>query len=100
MIEKGRYLMEKAIVFGLGASFDSIRNWLHDTYDVVALTDNDPERREERQNEGRIIEPGQMLECEFDCVVITKYIGEDAIRRQCLDIGIAPERIVSPLRSE
>jgi hypothetical protein len=91
--------MEKAIAFGLGASFDSIRNWLNDTYDVVALTDNDPERREERQNEGRVIEPEQMLECEFDCVVITKYIWGDEIQQRCIDMGIAPERIVSPLRS-
>jgi FkbM family methyltransferase len=90
--------MKKAIVFGLGQHYDSIKGWIYANYDVVALTDNDSLRRQERQSEGLVIRSEQIPE--FDCIVMAVHrpLWADTVRCQCEEMGIAPEKLVFPLR--
>ncbi|MDR0220173.1 MAG: FkbM family methyltransferase [Lachnospiraceae bacterium] len=91
--------MERAIVFGLGRVYDTVKGWVGANYDVIALTDNNPQKRKDRSKEGLVIQPEQMLEYDFDCVVITASTSyADGIRRQCEEaMGIAAERLVVPV---
>lgn len=90
--------MKKAIVFGLGSHYDSVKDWIFNNYDVVGLSDNSPKQREARRDEGLIIEPTEINSIDFDFILIPTYFDfTDDILIQLVGMGIPLKKMVVPL---
>jgi FkbM family methyltransferase len=91
--------MEKIIVFAMGQKFNAIKKWIFANYDVVALTDNNEERRREWQSDELIVRPDDIVKHEFDSIMICTEINAFArqICKQLLSMGIPNEKIIFPI---
>ena len=87
-------MKEKVIVFGLGNNFLANQPRLEQIYDIVAVTDNNPNVRlmQDRYN---VIEPEQINNFQFDYVIITVNDKTVAlqIQQQVCSIGVDKYKI-------
>ena len=86
-------MKQRAVVFGLGSSYQSIRHSIRVEYNIVGLTDNNTDTV--RKHEG--VAPSEIIGLDFDIVIITslyKAVIAD-ISKQLTAIGIPKSKIKS-----
>ena len=85
--------MRKAILFGAAGSGKRLFGVVSQKYEVIAYTDNAPEKWGGFCNNVRIISPQEIKNTNFDAVVITSLPGLESITAQLIDMGI-DERMI------
>ncbi len=88
--------MEKIIVFGVGNICRAFKEcYSRSHYEIIALSDNNPEVWNKIQNDGiRIISPAEMIGMDYDRIVITTAHAYD-IEKQLVSMGIEADKIIS-----
>lgn len=90
---------KKVILFGAGQLGQSIADFVPDDVEVLAFTDNDTMKTGRLIKGFRVIEPGSILDHDFDFVVITTSAVAE-VGRQLSAMGIPNEKILMPENGE
>lgn len=84
------------IIFGAGASGRMLYDEVRKQGNVIAFTDNDPNKWGKAICGVLVYEPQKcLLSMEYDAVIVAAFCGLDDIRRQCLEFGVPAEKIVT-----
>lgn len=83
----------KAIVFGAMASGCELYKEIERKYIIVALTDNDEKKWGREINGKRIISPLQIMDEEWDEIIIIIHSAMRAVREQLVHMGISEDKI-------
>lgn len=83
----------KAIVFGATTSARSLYDEIRQKYEIVAFCDNDDKKWGDDLDGTKIVAPADILNLQWDEVIIISLSAMEIIKKQLLDMGIAEERI-------
>ena len=88
--------MKKVILFGAAGGGVRLYDKIKEKYDVVSFVDNDS-KKWGRELKGIEIENPQkaIRELMFDFLIITSAPGLDSIKKQCLELGVSEEKIIT-----
>ena len=84
---------EKALIFGAGATGESLLAQIQEHYNVVAFVDNDSRKWNECLCGIEICSPESIANKEFDAIFIGTYLGDNDVLSQLLDMGVERNRI-------
>lgn len=88
--------MRKVILFGAAGGGARLFDRIYKKYEIVAFVDNDKKKWGEMLKGIRIESPQKAIkELVFDYVIITSAPGLDSIKKQCIDMGIPEEKIIT-----
>jgi len=82
------------IVFGTGAVFQTLKNFLYATYNVVAFADNDAEKQGTLLDGIEVINPDDILSKQFDKVFVTVTGSQKVVVKQLINEGVNSNDIV------
>ena len=86
----------KAICFGAAGGGERLLEEISRKYEVAAFTDNDARKWGSTCCGIRVLSPEQCLNgAEYDYVIITSAPGLESIKKQCLEMGIPENRVIS-----
>jgi len=84
------------IIFGAGATGESLLPQYEDDHNVVAFLDND-EKKWGKKIEGiEILSPKEISRLEYDIIVIGTYLGGEIVIKQLVDMGVPRGKIQIP----
>lgn len=88
--------MIKAIMFGAGESGRKLLPDVAKKFEIIAFTDNDERKWENRFENIPIYSPEECLtRLDFQYVIISSTFGLDSIKKQCMDKGITEDRLIT-----
>lgn len=85
--------MKKCIMFGAAGNGERLYSKVKQRYEVLAYTDNNSSKWGAECNGVTIIEPKQILNTDFDVIVITSMPGLESIKKQLIEMGISENNI-------
>ncbi len=86
--------MKRAVVFGIGKRFLEHESEIVSNYDIVCLADNDKEKQGRYYKGKRILSMAEMLEKNFDVVLVIPNYNKMDIMRDLLASGLPQEKII------
>lgn len=80
--------MKKAICFGAGGSGKRLFETISKKYRIIGYADNDSKKWGELINDVPVRSINELIESEYDSIVITSLPGKDTIVQQLVELGI------------
>lgn len=88
--------MMQLIIFGAGGTGRRVYQLVKNEYKVIGFADNDSSRWGNESIDGiPVFNPSDLLEMDFDCIMLGTFMGCDEIRKQLKDMSIPEYKIVS-----
>jgi len=87
-----------AVIFGAGATGESLLPLYQSDYNVLAFIDNDEKKIGKKLGDIEIYSPDAILRIEYDIVIIGTFLGGEAVVRQLVDMGVPQGKIHLPDR--
>lgn len=82
-------MKEKVIIFGVGKNYQLYKTQINDSFNILAIVDNDINRQNTEVDGYIVISADQLQEFEYDLILVTE-VGENSIsvKKQLLNMGI------------
>ena len=87
--------MEKVILFGASGGGKRLYKEVSEKYEIIAFTDNDAKKWNEKLFDIVILSPEECLKMEYDFWIITSAPGLESIKKQLLGYGVPERKIIT-----
>lgn len=89
--------MNRLVIFGTSCGYENLLPYMDKSkYEIIAFLDNNPQKVKLKVDGIEIFPPEQVLELQFDYVLLTSTTYQKEMLNQLLDLGVLYEKIIIP----